>query len=462
MFDRRHFVFGATAGVSAGFLGLRSVLQAEATAGPMGSNSGLIEDPAGILSLPPGFSYRLVASQGEEMADGLLRPGLPDGMATFSAPDGRVILICNHELSVKHPHLGPFGKDGERIAKVDPKSVANRSSKGVPFNGGTTTGLWNPTTGKLESQFMSLIGTDRNCAGGTTPWGSWITCEEPENLTGRGRRGLGYNYEVPAKANGKAAAPHPLKAMGRFRHEAVAVDPKTGVVYETEDRDDGIFYRFLPEKPGDLTKGGQLQALRILDQPSMDLRNWKGNKEGLHVGSGVDVEWVDIENVESPKDDLRHQGFEEHGAARFARAEGCLVGEDGIYFICTSGGKERLGQIWRYRPSPDEGKPGESKKPGRLELFLEPNNREILRNGDNIAIAPWGDLVICEDAGLGSRVLGVTPEGRVYTIAANDFFKSEFAGACFAPNHPTLFVNIQFKGTTYAITGPWEKLRNRK
>jgi len=457
MLPRRQFLLSASS-ITLGFTGLHRMLGAKSGVDSLvDAPAPLVPDPDRILDLPEDFSYRLVAVHGEEMNDGLLRPGQADGMAAFSGKDGNVVLVCNHESSANEYHLGPFGQDSERAKLIDPSLIANHSANGRPFNGGTTTLVWDPRSRTLQHQHLSLAGTERNCAGGPTPWGSWVTCEEPGDLTaGKIERQLGYCYDVPANAG--LVKPERLRAMGRFRHEAIAVDPKSGVVFETEDRDEGLLYRFLPKKPGKLAQGGRLQALAIKGQQSMDLRNWDKNPT-VRPGDSLDVEWVDLDEIESPNDDLRLQGFEDKGAARFARGEGCWTGNDGIYIASTTGGQKKLGQIWRYRPSADEGTPGEAKNPGTLELFLEPNDRDLLQNGDNVTVAPWGDLVICEDHGMGSRVLGVTPEGKVYVIASNPYIRSEFAGGCFAPNLSTLFVNVQYSGATYAIDGPWDRLR---
>ena len=249
------------------------------------------------------------------------------------------------------------------------------------------------------------------------------------------------------------ADPIPLTDMGRFNHEAVAVDPKTGIVYETEDRDDSIFYRFLPNQLGNLKAGGRLQALVLLDKPSADTRNW--DEDLFAVGDELAVKWIDIENVQSPEDDLRKQGFDK-GAARFARGEGIWYGNGEFYFACTSGGSAKIGQIWRYRPSEHEGTPEESKSPGVLDLFIEPNDGRLIENADNLTVAPWGDLVVCEDrSGQVVRLAGVTPSGNVYPFAFSHL-RTEFAGVTFSPDGSTLFVNSQGVGITFAITGPWQ------
>jgi len=166
------------------------------------------------------------------------------------------------------------------------------------------------------------------------------------------------------------------------------------------------------------------------------------------------VTWIDIENVESPEDDLRFQGFEK-GAAVFARGEGIWYGNKEIYFACTNGGKIGAGQVFRYTPSRNEGKPEEKNKPGELTLFVESVDREILKSCDNLAVAPWGDVILCEDH-KHPFLVGVTPKGELYHLAENVGFESELAGGVFSPSGKTYFVNIQGPGITVAITGPWK------
>ena len=166
-----------------------------------------------------------------------------------------------------------------------------------------------------------------------------------------------------------------------------------------------------------------------------------------------------MEDIESPEDDLRQSGFYAGCCARFARGEGIWTGKDGIYFACTDGGVKRKGQIWRYVPSPAEGSPGETKQPGTLELFIEPNDGALVEGCDNVTMAPWGDLIVCEDGNSPQFLVGVRPDGSTYKLGRTTI--SELAGACFSPDGSTLFVNIQTPGMTLAITGPWKDLAAR-
>jgi secreted PhoX family phosphatase len=463
--SRRSLVAGLSA-TALGFAGLRVLSDSPAHAQPVGTGYGpLVRDPARLLDLPAGFAYRIVSRQGERMSDGLRTPNAFDGMACFPVAGARdrVALVRNHEIWPDDTAGGAFGA----AVRVPRSKIFDFQPDGRPKLGGTTTLIWDMRQQRLLRSHLSLAGTCGNCAGGATPWGSWLTCEETIEkdapLVGRAH---GWVFEVPSRAAG-LVDPVPLTAMGRFVHEAALVDPRTGIVYLTEDRPDGLFYRFLPDSRGRLARGGRLQALGLIGDRERDFRNWpadgarfSGRGSHLRVGGRAAVRWIDLDGVESPDGDLKERGFR-RGALRFARGEGLAAGRSGaggeIYVSCTMGGPARLGQVWRYRPSPAEGGPGESGSPGSLELFVESTSAERLKNCDNVAVAPWGDLILCEDGpdDQPQYLRGVTPLGELYTLAANSY--SEFAGACFSPDGSTLFVNAQSPGITFAVTGPWRK-----
>jgi secreted PhoX family phosphatase len=362
------------------------------------------------------------------------------------------VLIRNHEAGAGGVNAGPFLR-GEQTFRDFDRDLLYDAGKGVaPSLGGTSTVIYNTQEQRVERQFLSLGGTVRNCAGGPTPWNTWVTCEETnQRATGNFEEDHGYCFEVSAFAQGPVA-PVPIKAMGRMNHEAIAVDPRSWTVYLTEDRADSLFYRYLPNDRGNLLSGGRLQALVVRDRMSLDTRNKTGII--LPVGEPVDVARVDIENVEAPADDLRQQGFSK-GAALFERGEGIWASPKAIYFTATTGGAAGRGQVFRYVPSAFEGRRLEAKYPARLELFIEPNNESVIDQPDNITIAPWGDLILCEDGGADDFIVGVTMDGEVYKLAHNPRSSSEFAGATFSADGSTLFVNIQGDGLTFAITGPW-------
>lgn len=461
----------ASAAVGFGFTGVSRKLIKHVPGFKPEPPYAFVPSPNQLIDLPEGFSVHAFSRTGEKMDDGLWVPGKHDGMAAFPGPNGKTILIRNHELKSTDKIVGPFGWNNEKLHLVDTDKIYDMGSKEAPCLGGTTTLIYDTRTGTLENHFLSLVGTIRNCAGGLTPWNTWLSCEETVQKTENTfEQDHGYNFEVPVTMTHGLVKATPLKAMGRFNHEAVAVDERTGIVYQTEDRNDGLFYRYIPEKPGELVNGGRLQALKIRDKKAADTRNWKTtlNKyapwtyDPYPVLQELSVEWVDVENVESPDDDLRKQGVEGKDAAIFARGEGIWYSGDALYFTCTNGGVELKGQVWKYIPSPYEGTNREDKKPGKLELFIEPNDSSLLENADNITVTPWGDLIICEDGPGDQYIVGVTPEGKTYQFAKNVSNTSEFAGSVFSPDGTTLFVNIQNPGITLAITGPWGEIRQRQ
>ena len=224
------------------------------------------------LELPDGFWYVRFGAAGDKMSNGKPTPNFHDGMAAFPGPGGTIRLVRNHEV------------DGQKGA------FANNPYDRVA-GGGTTNLVFDPEAARLVASYPSLAGTVRNCAGGVTPWGSWITCEETTVGLDHGyRMPHGYCFEVPAGATGPVKA-LPLKAMGRFIHEAVCVDPGSGIVYETEDRAAAGFYRFLPKTKQVLAAGGQLQMLAIKGWWKADLRRsqhpgaWLAGLVGRHPRS---------------------------------------------------------------------------------------------------------------------------------------------------------------------------------
>lgn len=448
--SRRHFI-KSSAAFAAGVAGLHRFADAAVRLDGYGT---LIPDPAGVLDLPAGFSYRIISRAGETMSDGFVVPAAPDGMAAFPYRQSQMILVRNHEVNAGSPPAsGPFGANNELLLRAE--HVYDRGQDRGPCLGGTTTLVYDTREQRVVSQHLSLTGTLRNCAGGPTPWGSWLTCEESTVRAGAfAEKDHGYVFEVPASAEMMLTEPIPLKAMGRFNHEAVAVDPHSGIVYETEDQGDSLLYRFIPNEQGRMAEGGRLQALAVVDRPVLDTRNW--GEALVKQGEILDARWIDLDNVDSAEDDLRFRGFL-RGAARFARGEGMWYGNGAVYFACTNGGPARAGQIWRYVPSPHEGREEEVDEPGRLELFIEPNDIALLQNCDNVTVAPWGDIIMCEDGPGEQFLVGVTSDGSLYKLGRNAISGSELTGATFSPDGTTLFTNIQGNGLTLAIIGPWDR-----
>ena len=429
--DRRTFVAAtgsALAALLASGCSPRS-LTGSVAASPYGD---LATDPDGLLDLPAGFSYRVISQLGDAMDDGGTVPDRADGMGVLQLGDGTLALIRNHELKAKH--------DAERTLPAG----YDRRSDGKVLSGGTTTLVLDARSLAVKRQFRSLAGTIRNCAGGVTPWGSWLTCEEDVTRAGEGvERDHGWVFEVPADATGLVPAV-PLKAMGRFNHEAAAVDPASGIVYMTEDRENGLLYRFLPTVRDSLSKGGRLQALAV--EGLSDSRNWNGGT--ITAGDWHAARWIDLDNPESPDDDLRLRGAKD-GALVFARGEGIHMGDGELYFCCTSGGAARLGQVFRLKPA--------SNGRGQLQLFFESSAADQYNYGDNLTVAPNGHLIICEDQSgnfVDNHLRGITPGGSAYPLARLRS-QTELAGACFSPDGKTLFVNAYSPAATLAITGPW-------
>jgi len=439
--DRRRFL--AATGTAFAALSLSGCVVRtrglDGAAGASGQFAGygpLQPDPKGLLDLPERFSYRVLSRLGDPMDDGGTVPDRGDGMGAFDIGNGEIALVRNHELQPQHDAGGPIAR-----------GFGTRNGEFVP--GGTTTIVLDARTLSVKRQFRSLGGTIRNCAGGVTPWGTWLSCEEaptgPGQKYGGGlARNHGWVFEVPARASG-LVDPVPLTAMGRFNHEAACVDPATGFVYMTEDRDDSVLYRFLPEVPGDLAKGGRLQAMAL--EALSDTRNWGDSV--MPSGRGYAVRWLDLDDVEAPADDLRQRAAAK-GAALIARGEGLHMGEGEMFACATSGGAKGLGQVFRLVP----GRPGSA---DRFELFFESASEEQFNYGDNLCVSPNGHLIVCEDQYtdvVDNHLRGITPAGRPYDFARLRS-QTELAGACFSPDGKWLFVNAYSPTATLAITGPW-------
>jgi secreted PhoX family phosphatase len=487
--DRRTFLKGAAA--TGGGLASLGAVERLVARDAMAKRRPTRESPYGplrrvadqrgveVLALPAGFSYVTFGHTGSIMSDGYPTPLALDGMGAFAGGrHGMVRLVRNSED--RNPVGIQGGLLGDRSEAYDPTTF-----------GGTTTLVYDESRRKLLQDFVSLNGTSTNCAGGISYRQEyWLTGEEtvggPEYVQPAFRfaKRHGYLFQTPVDRGPNELEPGvPLTAAGRFSHEAAAVDQSTGIVYETEDPGSGVgagFYRFTPDDPDDLTAGGALHMLAITGQPKVDLR------EGRTRGEALPVTWVEIGEPDPPVTSIAdplstfNQGWN-GGGAKFNRLEGCWEDGGTIFFVSTSGGDEKngdvnsdgyaegFGQVWAYDPAGST-----------LTLIYEsPGGGQHADSPDNLTVTPRGGLILCEDDASSAyvdthplapgienvnRLIGLTMEGHAFEFAVNVLNGSELAGACFSPSGRTLFFNLfgrarfdedPVEGMTVAVTGPW-------
>ncbi|MFJ2674157.1 alkaline phosphatase PhoX [Streptomyces sp. NPDC087525] len=410
----------------------------------------LVTDPDGLLDLPRGFGYKVLSREGDPLRSGEgAVPSNHDGMAALPGRRGRVHLVRNHENRATAPvpvpavpglTYDPMGKGGCTALELDGRN-------------------------NVLGERVALAGTAVNCAGGPTPWGTWLTCEETEDRAGTNgyTKDHGFIFEVDG-ADPRRTGAVPLTAMGRFQHEAIAIDPGTGIVYETEDafeRPFGLFYRFLPRKPhggtGSLRAGGDLEAMRVPGVPDLSAVQ--------EPGTSFDrVEWVPVPDPLARETPVRLQDFGPKGITHAQKLEGCYWGERAVYFVSSfarsaeGSAADHYGQVWKYEPE---------RRRLTLVIVFGPGTDIQLpgESPDNICLAPSGGLMVCEDGGGAQHVFGVTRRGEVYALArgaqnigtAEEPEWGEFAGVTFSPDGATMYVNCYTPGTTFAVTGPWQE-----
>ncbi|KOG83677.1 MULTISPECIES: alkaline phosphatase PhoX [Streptomyces] len=446
---RRQVLAGSGAAAAIAFTGAFSELFAGTAAARGHDGYGpLVPDPDGLLDLPKGFRYRVLSREGDPLRSGEGRvPSNHDGMTALQGRHGRVHLVRNHE----NRHTAAIGVPTVAGLTYDPAA-----------KGGCTT-LELDGRNKVLGERVAIAGTAVNCAGGPTPWRTWLTCEETEDRAGTNgyTKDHGFIFEVDG-ADPRRTGAVPLTAMGRFQHEAIAVDPRSGIVYETEDAFDrpfGLFYRFLPEKPlggtGSLRAGGALEAMRVPGVPDLSAVQ--------ETGRSFDrIEWVPVPDPLARETPIRFQDFGRKGITHAQKLEGCYWGESSVYFVSSFARSEEgsaadhYGQVWRYEPK---------KRRLTLVVLFGPDTDIQLpgESPDNICLAADGGLMVCEDGGGAQHVLGVTRRGEVYPMARGrqnigtpeEPEWGEFAGVTFSPDGSTMYVNCYTPGTTFAVTGPW-------
>jgi uncharacterized protein len=408
-----------------------------------------------FLDLPRGFKYRVVDREGRTMSDGNPTPGIFDGTGCYRGPRNTVVLIRNHENRSRPDEITVDVPDGLRYDN-DPN-----------VRGGNTKLVVDNRSRRLLESYAVIGGTHTNCAGGVTPWGSWITCEEifnygsvENNITPGSGVPHGYIFEVPSETEEPVDAV-PIRPAGRFAHEAVAwLD---GALYETEDQGNAAFYRFVPKRrpreSGDLASfGGKLEALRVKGRPNFDANT-------ANPGDKFSVDWVRIEEPNPVTNTVRNEA-QAKGAAIFDRTEGIWSADDHLYFDCTTGGEAQCGQLWKYTPDRHGG--------GELELIFESPSTAVLDGPDNLIIVPHtGDVWLQEDAGGEQFIRGITRRGEIYNFACTALNQTEFCGGDFSPDGRTFFVSQQgdrvaggapdnLAALTYAIWGPFDNKDDRR
>jgi secreted PhoX family phosphatase len=383
--SRRELLASAAAGAGALALGpafLREALAAPAVAGasPYGPLGG--PDANGLM-LPPGFTSRLIA-RGNLPVEGTtyLFPIFPDGQATFRTKDGGWILTTNSEVPLD---LGA-GASATRF-RAD---------------------------GTIAGSYRILGGTHFNCAGGPTPWGTWISCEEADD---------GIVFETdPAGVLPAQARP----ALGVFRHEAVAVDPVGGRLYLTEDSFPGGFYRFTPTRYPDLAAG----LLEIAQVAADGKVTWHKVPDPSTTQTGTPTA------VQVP------------GATAFGNGEGIWYARGVLYFTTKTDKK-----VWAYRPETEV-----------IEVLFDRALAESssLDAVDNVTVSAAGDVLVCEDGG--NMEIGLITSRRqvspLLQFVGPQHEQSEVCGVVFSPDGKRLYCTSQRsfagQGAVYEISGPFK------
>jgi secreted PhoX family phosphatase len=446
-----------------GGLGIAIVGSIEAIAGPAAAQAAqtgvkavgygpVVADPAGLLALPKGFSYKIVAEAGKTLLEsGEPTPSDADGTGFFKGRNGSV-LVNNHEIGSDEP----YGVPPLPGLTYDPGAR------------GGTTNIEVDRQGNRIREYVSVAGTHNNCAGGITPWDTWLTCEETEARAGGAlQKDHGYVFEVDPFDRNANLNPVPLKFLGRFAHEAVAVDPHTSAIYETEDAGNplGLYFRWTPPKSFRAGKGA-LRALALSEggDTAGTLQAMSCSKGSKHIadlseatqpGTTYKVTWVDVPDRDAKTVSVRKQ-FTNDQVTRSRKLEGAWWSDGGAYFVASfaraddGSVNEHDGQVWFYDPKTET---------ITLKTIFgvnpDPEKDTDYDGPDNITVSPYGGIILAEDGEGVSHLVGVTKKGNTYPLARNELSDSEFAGPTFSQDGKILYANIQSPGYVFAITGPW-------
>ena len=456
--SRRGFLQGTVAaGAGVVLLGAGEVLLTapNAAAAPAGAGYGpLVADPAGRLALPEGFSYKVVTEAGKTLLEsGEPTPSNHDGTGAFKGKGGATVLVNNHELG------DPFTETPLPVPHIDGFTYD-------PGSAGGCTVVETDPDGNRVREWVGVAGTSTNCAGGITPWDTWLTCEETEDLAGTGgaTKDHGYVFEVDPFDQEANRDPQPIKALGRFAHEAAVVDPGSGDIYLTEDAGgpNGLLYKWTAPEGFKKNKGG----LRELGPTDGDFGAMVCTDGGgavvddlslaTEIGTSYTVKWVPVPDRDARTTPTRKQ-LKDGEVTRGHKLEGIWWGDGGAYVVTSFAREESPvphdGQVWFYEP-----KKSTLTLRVRFGVNPDPDKDGAFDGPDNISVSPWGGLIVAEDGEGVQHLFGVTQGGEPFPMARNDMSGgSEFTGPVYSPDKKVLFANIQTPGLMFAITGPWKK-----
>ncbi len=439
----------------------------------------LVDDPRGLLALPVGFSYTVISQAGvTTMDDGAKSPDRPDGTGAFSHRDG-TLLAQNHELGGPYPILNPV-----------PKARGTVYDDGLTMAGGVTV-IELDRHARRVGERVALSGTISNCAGGVTPWDTWLSCEETEARAGEdfGDNGAttvdhGWVFEVDPDPHARQD-PRPIRCLGRFAHEAVVVSASGRALYLTEDASgpNGLFYRWVVPSHLRLGRGvlprlsagaGRLQAMQV-SLPGGQVIDDLSRFTSADIGRALKVRWVDVPDRFAATTSVRAQDFPSP-VTRSKKLEGAWADAYGVFFDASFshgkdtpvGGVDHDGQIWYF----DERAQTLTLKAyfpyvpflhdGSLSLAeAKKLPTDYFDGPDNVHVTPYGGLVIAEDGDGVNGLVGWTHQTGAFRLARNDVDfngdNSEMTGPTFSPDGRLLFANQQEPGHTYAISGPWKR-----